>query len=294
MPKKPKANTMSFEQLVRNSYSELKSCYEYAMELHPHRNETSRRAEGKNACNVFLSQTQRLTGSEQTDSRGFIKSMLSRYDRFMSQHYSPSEERIDDWYNSDWHDFLREEHHLGDPAWEQSALSTEVLQASRLSLDEIKAFFSREFAYVLIHNEHIAALNPPLDHMEDGEPDAYVTEYEHARRNNSFDRWQCTTFILTLLDAATNYTLDYSRESSETSSRFNIYNLNVSKLAECISRVTGLSAHNIKKDIYKWRNGTATEDNGRLSKVRESLVSFGVKIDTRIIDEALEKRKILH
>jgi hypothetical protein len=294
MPKKPTAKAMSFEQLVKDAYSQLKSIYDEGMKLHPDRNESSRRAEGKIACNVYLSGIQRLPKGGKKDCRGFIKSMLSRYDRFMSQHYSPSEERIDEWYNSDWHDYLREEHHVGDPAWKQSALSAEVRHASTLSIDQIKVLFSREFAYILIYNEHIAALNPPLDITEDSEPDAYVIEHEHARRPDSYDRWQCTTFILTLIDAATNYTIDYSRELPESSPQLNIYNLNVTKLAESISLVTGLSAHNIKKDIYRWRNGKATEHNGRLSKVRESLVSFGVKIDTRIIDEALEKRENSH
>lgn len=291
MPDSRSQLNSSFAETIKAAYTELKLEYSKGMNEHPDRNESSRRAGGKTACDLFLNQRSRF--SEDVLGRGspVLFRILPRYLDFLQKHYSMSEYRFAEWFDSDWRAYLRDEFHYDHPPYPIESVSKDVLAAANLPRKEVMEFLAYELAFRLIKQEHIAALNPKNESTVESEPEHFVAENQQERRAGAFDRWQSTAFIVTLIDALTNHSLELSTYSGETTQQANIHSLNVTKLAEAISLVTGLSAHNIKKDIYQWRSQTASDNDGRLKKVRESLLSFGVEVNTTILDEAIDRPK---
>jgi hypothetical protein len=292
MPTKRTSKTTSFADLVEKAYLEMRRLYDDYITKHSDRNEDSRRAGAKRTAQELLEGKHRLAQSRKGGINPVLSGMKRRYDKFVAMHYSLGEYRIAEWFDSDWEIYLRDEHHVGDPDWNQRDINKDVLRASELKLKDVERILSYDFAYRKIYTEHIASLNQSEPEIEENEPNHYVTENVRVRRKDAFDRWQCTAFILTLIDALTNHTLAHDFTPSDFSSTANIHNLNVMKFATSISLVTGLNADNIKKDIYKLRNGSAMDSDGRLLIVRESLRSFGVNIDTSLLDEAINRSEI--
>jgi hypothetical protein len=291
MPKKPKANTMSFEQLVWDSYSELKSCYDDAMKLHPDRNESSRRSEGKEACFNLLQHKYILPNSSDERSNTVLTGLRRRYEDFLLRHYAAGEYRVTEWYNLDWKPYLKEEHHVGDSEFDQSRLDAEVLRAAELTLPDVMEILSFEIAYQVILDKHIAALNTRAEDTDDSEPIEDQRVDKNERRAGAFDSFQCTAFIVTLIDALTRHTYDLRQGSEDNTCRGNIYNLNMKKLSVAISLVSGRNVDNIRHDIGKWRAKEIVCSDNRLHEVRQALLSFGVTVDTTILDEAISKKE---
>lgn len=290
MPTKRTSKTTSFADLVDKAYQEMKELYDEYITKHSDRNEESRRAGAKQTAQKLLESKHRLAQSRTGEVNPVLSGMKRRYDKFVAMHYTIGDYRIAEWFASDWEMYLRDEHHVGDPDWNQPDINKDVLRASELELRDVERIISYDFAYSKVYNEHIASLRQP--EPEVNEPNHYVAENVRVRRKDAFDRWQCTAFIVTLIDALTNHTLAHDFTPSDFSSTANIHNLNVMKFATSISLVTGLNADNIKKDIYKLRNGSAMDSDGRLLIVRESLRSFGVNIDTSLLDEAINRSEI--
>jgi hypothetical protein len=285
------ARSLTFAETIEELYEKMKVQYDVGMGKYPDRNEASRRNDGINGCKTLMHDEQKLSCGADANSNRVLVGLRRRYEQFVTLYYSLGDDRFDEWYVDDWQKYLQEEHNIGDLDRDQGHLPNEVRCATKWSKETIKRLIATEVAYRRIFDEHNLALNPPNAVNSDIEPEAYVEERVGNRHPNAFDRFQCTAFIVTLVDALTRHNNDLERDSIDRSSHVTIHNLNMKMLSEAISLVSGLNADNIRKDIKQWRTGTITCSDNRLRAVRAALLSFDVEIDTTILDEALIRNR---
>lgn len=275
----------TFATKLAEALEDLKSKYDSGMSLHSDRNESSRRSDGKEACLEYMNNREVFKrGSLKRDSP-VVFCMSRRYREFISRHYSRMENRFAEWFEHDWRAYLREECGVDNPTFTKGQIHRGSSVAARLTKAKVLEILVYELAYEKVISDHVAALKP---HGTGDEPSEYVSEDVNRRRPGSFDRWESTAFFVTLIDALTRR--HFSAEDEQTQSG-NIHSLNIAKFAEAISKVTGLNVDNIRKDISDWRAGRVTDKNHRLRKVQLTLTSFGVEIDTTILEDAIERMK---
>lgn len=234
---------------------------------------------------MYVNKRQVFTKGSLTRDSPVVFCMSRRYIEFVVRHYSRKENRFAEWFAKDWRAYLREECGFDDPTFTNAQIHKATSVAARLSKAKVMEILVYELAYEKVLRDHVAALNP---NGTQDEPIDYVGEDEYRRRSDSFDRWECTAFFVTLIDSLTRR--QFTAENGPTDSG-NIYNLNIAKFAEAISMVTGLNIDNTRKDIHDWRVGRVTDKNNRLRKVLVVLTSFGVEIDTTILEAAIERKK---
>lgn len=278
MPRNPDEINADFDDAYRSILTEIRVTYDAGMNLHRDRNDGSRRIEGKKACDEKYAGRYSLPDSKTDSENKVLSTMRRRYNDFVAMHYKSGETRFAEWFEADWKVFLKDEHGVNGTQQLRPGIDSEVIRASRLSQTKLLKFLAFEVAFADFVHEHYAALLPNLgDSGLEAEPAFYVSENAKVRSEESFDSFQCTAVLVTLINALTH----------NSNAEVNLYNLKVSKFAEFISQVSGLNIDNIKKDIYTWKRTETRENMGRLRRVRDALTSFDVEIDVSILNDAI-------